>query len=104
MHHQNHDQRSLDWHHHVVQRMRQEPMLLAQAHAIATRWTARGARRDQPYLDTWLNALEEGIDAVECLATSTTEAGYALRQSSPLSCVLGPDERNAFWSTWHASA
>ena len=100
MNQQEHDLRSLAWHTHVIQRMRTNPTLMITALSIAMRWKALGPRRSDPYINAWIELLHQDVDAVAKVATSSTEHATAMRQSSPLSCVLGPEERNAFWAAW----
>ena len=100
MNQQDHDLRSLAWHTHVVERMREDPELMQKALAIGTRWLALGPRRSDVYTRAWVELLRQGIDAVAEVATSSTERATAMRQSSPVACVLGREERNAFWAAW----
>ena len=93
MNQQEHDLRSLAWHTHVVERMREDPELMQKALAIGTRWLALGPRRSDVYTRAWVELLRQNIDAVAEVAT-------AMRQSSPVACVLGREERNAFWAAW----
>ena len=100
MNQQEHDLRSLAWHTHVVERMREDPELMQKALAIGTRWLAMGPRRSDVYTRAWVELLRQTIDAVAEVATSSTERATAMRQSSPVACVLGREERNAFWAAW----
>ena len=100
MNQQEHDLRSLAWHTHVVERMREDPELMQKALAIGTRWLALGPRRSDVYTRAWAELLRQNIDAVAEVATASTERATAMRQSSPVACVLGREERNAFWAAW----
>ena len=100
MNQQEHDLRSLAWHTHVVERMREDPELMQKALAIGTRWLALGPRRSDVYIRAWVELLRQDIDAVAEVATASTERATAMRQSSPVACVLGREERNAFWAAW----
>ena len=100
MNQQEHDLRSLAWHTHVVERMREDPELMQKALAIGTRWLALGPRRSDVYIRAWVELLRQNIDAVAEVATASTERATAMRQSSPVACVLGREERNAFWAAW----
>mgnify|MGYP000275871898 CR=1 FL=1 len=48
----------------------------------------------------WVELLRQDIEAVAEVATASTERATAMRQSSPVACVLGREERNAFWAAW----
>ena len=100
MNQQDHDLRSLAWHTHVVERMREDPELMQKALAIGTRWLALGPRRSDVYIRAWVELLRQDIEAVAEVATASTERATAMRQSSPVACVLGREERNAFWAAW----
>ena len=100
MNQQEHDLRSLAWHTHVVERMREDPELMQKALAIGTRWLALWPRRSDVYTRAWVELLRQNIDAVAEVATASTERATAMRQSSPVACVLGHEERNAFWAAW----
>lgn len=100
MNQQEHDLRSLAWHTHVVERMREDPELMQKALAIGTRWLALGPRRSDVYIRAWVELLRQDIEAVAEVATASTERATAMRQSSPVACVLGREERNAFWAAW----
>ena len=100
MNQQEHDLRSLAWHTHVVERMREDPELMQKALAIGTRWLALGPRRSDVYTRAWVELLRQDIEAVAEVATASTERATAMRQSSPVACVLGHEERNAFWAAW----
>ena len=57
MNQQEHDLRSLAWHTHVVERMREDPELMQKALAIGTRWLALGPRRSDVYTRAWVELL-----------------------------------------------
>lgn len=99
MNQQQHDQRSLEWHRLVVKRMREEPALLEGAKATLRHWQSLGQRPNRFYLAEWEKALNEGIDAVEQLATDPSERGNSLRQCSPVSGQLS-SERHTFRAYW----
>ena len=106
MNQQDHDQRSLAWHRHVIARMRSNGALLEKAWATLERWTARGPMPNRGYLSEWRAAMDAGLDAVDHLATAEGEHANALRQCSPISGILSNKERWAFranWSQQHAT-
>jgi len=106
MNQQEHDLRSLAWHRYVIARMRSDGVLLEKAKATLEHWISREPGSSLVYLSEWKSAMESGIDAVERLATAEDEHAKALRQCSPISCVLPSRERWRFrrmWSEEHAA-
>jgi len=100
MNQQDHDRRSLAWHCYVVGRMRSDESLLDRARETLARWMARGQMPNRYYLAQWKSALDAGIDAVAQLATAQGEHANALRQCSPISCIMPNEERNGVQKKW----
>lgn len=100
MNQQAHDQRSLAWHRHVIARMRADPVLMDRARATLDRWASLGPKPNRAYLAEWKAAMDSGLDAVAILATADGEHANALRQCSPIACVLSNGERWAFRRNW----
>jgi len=101
--HQEIDQRSLALHRLVAEKIRHDPLLLMRAQQTLSRWRQSASPRVLDYLDQWQQLLDRGVD--ECLAVALDDAQYAaaLRQSSPLACLLSPQERYAFLKQWRAN-
>jgi len=100
------DQRSLALHREVARKIRMNVELLDTARAILKRWYGTVSPRTFVYLDEWQSLLDLGVDACLSVATEDSERAAALRQASPLACLLSPRERFAFFSDWknqHAS-
>lgn len=95
-----HDLRSLAMHRLVVQKMEHDPALLSRAHALVRRWRETATVGTLPYLDAWDQILGQGLQACCAAALQQNEWGNALRQSSPLSCLLTNAERFAFLKSW----
>ena len=100
MNQQDHDQRSLAWHRYVIARMRDDAALMDRAWVTLNHWISLGARPDRAYLADWQAAMVSGLDAVDRLATCDSEYADAMRQCSPISCVLSNSERLAFIKSW----
>lgn len=100
---QDHDRRSLELHRLVAEKIRREPALLGRAAKILARWRVGRSTPSEsaPYLDTWQRLLDAGMEACLAVATEDSQHATALRQSSPLSCLLEPDERLSFLADWY---
>jgi len=101
VHHSQLDQRSLELHHRIAKKIRQQPALLDIVRHNIERFQAIVDPRSRPYLDAWQQALNQGMDALLALATEDSERATELRQSSPFPGVLSEPERLAFLSEWH---
>ncbi len=80
----------------AIDRLRERPERLAEAIGVIERWRRQsgGATRSDPYLDEWLSALRDGVDAVERMACADTEHAETLRSVSPLGRFITVAERN----------
>jgi len=56
--------------------------------------------RTHGYLDAWQHVMDQGVDACLLLAAEESEWGNAMRQASPLACLLSNQERFAFLKQW----
>ncbi|MFM1978835.1 MAG: hypothetical protein RLZ68_100 [Pseudomonadota bacterium] len=98
--HQEIDQRSLALHKLVADKVRADGRLLGQARDTLTRWYGVASPRSFTYLDEWQRLFDLGTEACLTAATEDTERAAALRQCSPLSCLLTNQERFAFLKRW----
>lgn len=96
------DQRSLALHRIVAAKLRRDPALLAKAHATLARWRATVSPRALPYLDEWQSLIDQGLEPLLARAIEQSEHADALRQASPLACLLSPRERQDFLRQWAA--
>lgn len=101
--HQEIDQRSLSLHRLVAAKIRHDPALLDKAQQILRRWRLTVSPRTYGYLDEWQRLLDQGAEACLAVAVEDSERAAALRQSSPLSCLLSNQERFTFLKTWNQS-
>jgi hypothetical protein len=99
--HQEIDQRSLALHRLVATKIRSDPALLDKAGEILRRWRETVCVNTQPYLEEWRRLMEQGPDACLAVAVEESEHAAALRQSSPLSCLLTNQERFRFLKEWN---
>lgn len=97
------DLRSLALHRVVADKVRHDAALLERAQAILQRWHQTASPRTYSYLDAWQQLLNQGVEACLAAATEESERGDALRQASPLACLLTNQERFAFLKQWKAS-
>jgi hypothetical protein len=98
--HEQLDRRSLDLHRLVAEKLRRDPALFVTAQETLARWRQVVGPETQPYLSEWARLFDSGMDAVIQAALEDSEHGAALRQCSPLSCLLSNRERFAFLSAW----
>jgi hypothetical protein len=101
--HRDLDARSLAMHRLIAEKLRRDPGLLAHAQATLERWRARGDPSTRVYDDEWARALRAGLTATLRLMLDESEHGDALRQCSPLACILTAGERFEFLRAWKAS-
>ena len=94
------DDRSLAMHRLVADKVRADIGLLDDAQAILKRWHVTVSPRTFAYLDEWQRLLDAGGEAVLAVATEETQHAAALRQASPLTCLLTNRERFAFLKAW----
>lgn len=100
MNQQDHDARSLALHRLVADKMRADPQLMDEAHAVLDHWFRVGPVDSRPYLERWREILNQGLDHTIAIACEASEQATALRQSSPLAVLLDNEERLAFFAEW----
>lgn len=99
------DALSLDMHVHLAPRLAANPIKLIELKGCLKRWSSFPACEGSlVYFQKWLDAIEEGHEAVIALATDPAEEGQVLRSCSPF-CVLweSPGERIEFISLWRSN-
>ena len=100
------DARSLAMHRLAVEKIRQEPQLMACVANNLSRWRCSVSTRSMPYIDAWQTLLDQGAEQVLRVAIEDSEYAAAMRQSTPFAGVLTPQERWKFlraWSQQHAT-
>lgn|SRR5574341_148318 len=98
--HEQIDARSLALHRLVAEKVRVEPARFDRARAILERWRQVVCANAQPYLVEWERLFQLGVDACLAAALEVSERADALRQCSPLACVLTNRERFDFLKAW----
>lgn len=98
--HQELDEKSLRLHQLVASKVRAHPEPLERAQNTLRYWRATASPRTFSYLDEWQRRLDSGLDTCLRLALDTSEHATAMRQSSPLACLLSNTERFAFLKSW----
>lgn len=95
------DDRSRALHVLVAEKIRQDPARLDHARTILARWRATVCANTQPHMLEWERILGSSTDEILAIAVENSQRGDALRQCSPLACVLSPRERWAFLREWN---
>jgi hypothetical protein len=96
------NQRSLAMHIFLMERLRKEPHRLPALKNVWTRWlTLPLFSCKQDYIDAWMNAIDEGVEAVVKLATTESDFHNTVRQCSPCAVLWRDDqERLDFMRQW----
>jgi hypothetical protein len=90
------DRQSLELHQLVAAKVRNDLGLLDKASEILKRWRTTVSPRTHGYLDEWQRLIDQGAEVCLSVAVEDSEHAAALRQASPLSCLLTPKERFEF--------
>jgi hypothetical protein len=91
--HQRLDARSLAMHCLVAKKLLANPALIAQARSTLARWRARAAEPVPSYFLEWKRILEGSPEEIAAFLASMREDATRLRQSSPFTNLLTPEER-----------
>src|SRR6202048_2354840 len=91
--HQRLDARSLAMHCLVARKLLANPALIAQARSTLARWRAPAAETVPSYFLEWGLLLEGSPEEVAAFLASMREDATRLRQSSPFTNLLTPEER-----------
>ena len=98
--HQEIDARSLALHRLIAEEIRRDPARFEMVKTTLARWRVIVCSASQPYLEEWERLVQQGMEACLAVAVEDSPRATALRQSSPLSCVVTNKERFAFLKTW----
>jgi len=91
--HQRLDARSLAMHCFVARKLLANPALIAQARSSLARWRAQAAEPVPSYFSEWERILEGSPEEIAAFLASMREDATRLRQSSPFTNLLTPEER-----------
>lgn len=86
------DYRSLEIHRLVAQKVERNPFLLQKAIDNIKRWKNQNAN-PQPYLDDWMNHIDQGVEHLLSFLRSESDEGQRLRSSSPFVGIITQEER-----------
>ncbi len=92
------EDRSLALHAAAVRILRADPGALARARVTLDRWIARHAGSPPQALVEWSAILSQSRERVAAIALELSERGDRLRKSSPLSTLVGKEERRRIYA------
>jgi hypothetical protein len=98
--HQRLDARSLAMHCLIARKLLANPALIAQARSTLARWRAQAAEPVPSYFFEWGRVLEASPEEIAAFLASMREDATRLRQSSPFTNLLTPDERAAIYEAF----
>jgi len=87
------DARSLAMHALIAKKLLVDPVLIDQARSTLARWRAQAGESVAVHFAEWERILAGSPEAIAEFLTSPGEDATRLRQSSPFTNVLTPDER-----------
>jgi hypothetical protein len=91
--HQRLDARSLAMHRIVAKRLLADPALIDQARGTIARWRSHSGEPLPSYIVEWGRILDASPVEIAGFLASTSEDATRLRQSSPFTSILTPEER-----------
>jgi hypothetical protein len=91
--HQRLDARSLAMHCLIARKLLANPAFVAHARNTLARWRAQAAEPVPSYFLEWERILEESPGEISAFLASMREDATRLRQSSPFTNLLTPEER-----------
>ena len=94
------DRRSLDLHRLIADKIRQQPDLFALPVENVKRWKMK-YKVAPVCFDEWAEILDQGMERALAVATEESDRATELRQSSPFSGILSPQERWRFLKEWN---
>jgi hypothetical protein len=86
------EDRSLELHRAVAERLRGDPALVGRARDRVARWLREGTVA-RPYAEAWQAELRRPLEELIGLLVDPGERARQLRQTSPFAGVLAPRER-----------
>ena len=98
------DRRTLAFGRAIAARLASDPQLVGQGRANIARWLKTCAPGERSALLEWQTKLEEPLQNVLALLTSTDETATRLRQSNPFTNILSQSERNQILRRFEAEA
>ncbi len=90
------EERSIELHRLVADRLRADSLLVARARERVRVWV-RERRVSRPLAEAWLGVLERPLQEIAALLVDRGEDARRLRQTSPFAGVIDPRARWAVW-------
>ena len=90
----------------VAARLRARPELLTIGRDNIERWRDSEGKwgRHTPYMETWLAAIEQGVEACCILLEDVSQETQPLRQAAPFAGVIPERERREFLAQWEVNS
>jgi hypothetical protein len=100
--HERLDARSLAMHSLVAKKLLATPAHIAQARSTLARWRAQAAKPVPSYFLEWGRVIEGSTEEIAAFLVSTCEDATRLRQSSPFTDLLTPEERAVIYDAFRS--
>jgi len=95
------DERSLALHAAIAEKIRRDPKLLEIARRNLGRWMENAGAAALPVLQSWKTKIETWpLEKLLGFITEESERANQLRQSSPFTGILTPQERNEIFARY----
>jgi hypothetical protein len=94
------DARSLALHSLIARKLRADPALIKKARATLRRWRSKVPTPFPVYFGEWQRILKGTTEDIAGFLTSTSEDATRLRQSSPFTSILTPEERRRIYEAF----
>jgi hypothetical protein len=98
--HQRLEARSLAMHCLIAKRLRANPALIDYARRTLGRWKAQAAKPFPTVLSEWDQILKSSLEEIASFVVGTHEDATRLRQSSPFTGFLTPEERTKIYEAF----
>ena len=96
------EMRSLAMHCVAAQKIERDPALLKSVRQTLDGWRERYGNQTPRALNEWRDILSEPWPAIAALITDPGERATRLRQSTPFSGILTPEERDRIYAAFRA--
>jgi hypothetical protein len=90
------EERSIEYHRFIAERLGREPEILAMARERVRGWLETGG--EAPFhARRWAEILGRDLPSIQAFLVDRSELAFELRQSTPFAGALPPEER---WRIW----
>jgi hypothetical protein len=90
------EERSVEYHRYIAERLRREPEILEMARQRVRSWLETSGHVPF-YARKWAEILEGDLPSIQAFLIERSELAIELRQSTPFAGALPPEER---WRIW----